>query len=159
RVAVRSRRNHRVEGIGDGEQPGLDRNSASAQSRRVAVSVPPLVMEEDVREGVVEAAHLDDESGAGGRVASNLGELLGREPTGLPEQLRPNLHLADVVQRRGPAKRADAVTLPAELERDGLGERRDAGAVAKSLVALLECACDRGEHARTDSAPGPGLLP
>src|SRR5207248_11441795 len=63
------------------------------------------------------------------------------------------------MQRRSPAKCTDAVAIPAELERDGLGQRRDTGAVAESMVALLECTCDRGEHARTDSAPDPGLLP
>ena len=30
--------------------------------------------------------------------------------------------------------------------------------MTERVVALLECACDRDEHARTHSAPGAGLL-
>src|SRR5262249_37815344 len=149
------RRDHRVEGIGDREDPGFDGDSTSAESRRIAVTVPPLVVEEHIRERVVEPAHLDDEPRPGGRVAADFRYLLGGEPAGLPQHLRPNLDLADVMQWRGPAKCANAVAIPAELERDRLGKGGDPRAVADGVVALLECACDRGEHEWWDSAPGP----
>ena len=154
RAAVGPRRDHRVEGVGDREDAGLDRDPAPAQPRRVAVAVPALVVEEDVRERVVEPPQRHDELRAGRRVAPDLRDLLERERSRLAEQLRADLDLADVVQRRGPAKRANPLAIPAQPQRDGLGERRDAGAVAERVVALLECACDRGEHVRTDSAPG-----
>src|SRR5207245_6933754 len=64
-----------------------------------------------------------------------------------------------VMEWRGAPEGANPVTIPPELQGDGLGKRGDAGAVAESVVALLECAGDRGEHASTDSAPGRGLLP
>ena len=159
RAAVGPRRDHRVEGVGDREDPGLDRDPAPAQPRRIAVAVPALVVEEDVRERVVEPPQRHDELRAGRRVAPDLRDLLERERSRLAEELRADLDLADVVQRRGPAKRANPLTIPAQPQRDGLGERRDAGAVAERVVALLECACDRGEHVRTDSAPARGLLP
>src|SRR5262249_34011545 len=109
RVTVRPRRDHRVEGIGDREDPGFDGDSTSAESRRIAVTVPPLVVEEHIWERVVEPAHLDDEPRPGGRVAADFRYLLGGEPAGLPQHLRPNLDLAHVMQWGGPAKCANAV--------------------------------------------------
>ena len=143
RLAVRPWRDHRVERVGDREDPGLDRDAASAQPRRVAAAVPALVVEEDVRERVVEPPQRQDEPRAGGRVAPDLRDLLERERPRLAEQLRAELDLADVVQRRGPAQRADPLAVPAQLQRDRLGERGDAVAVAEGLVALFERACDR----------------
>ena len=69
RAAVGPRRDHRVEGVRDREDPGLDRDAASAQPGRIAVAVPPLVVEEDVRERVVESPQRQDELGAGRRMA------------------------------------------------------------------------------------------
>ena len=80
-------------------------------------------------------------------MAPDLRQLLEGKRPGLGEQPRGHLDLADVVERRGAAERPDPLAIPAQLQRDGLGERRDAGAVAESLVAFLECAGDRGEHA------------
>src|SRR6185437_11013278 len=58
------------------------------------------------------------------------------------------LYLSDVMERRRAAKRPDPLAVPPQLERDGLGEGRDAVAVAERLVALLERAGEGGEHAR-----------
>jgi hypothetical protein len=104
RATVGPRRDHRVEGVGDREDASLDRDPASAQSRRVAVAVPALVVKEDVRERVVEPPQRHDEFRAGRRVAPDLRNLLERERSRLAEELRANLDLADVVQRRRPAK-------------------------------------------------------
>ena len=86
----------------------------------------------------MEAAQRQHELRAGRRMRLDLRALLRRQRPGLQEHLRPHLDLADVVERRRGAKRADALAIPAEPQRDRLRERRDAGAVTELAVALFE---------------------
>src|SRR5262249_3423330 len=44
---VRPVARHRVEGVGDGEEPGAERDRVGAQAVRIAASVPALVMRAD----------------------------------------------------------------------------------------------------------------
>jgi hypothetical protein len=68
----------------------------------------------------------------------DLRALLWRQWPGLQEHLRPNLDLADVMERRCGAKRLDALAIPAEAQRNRFRESRDAGTVTKLAVALFE---------------------
>ena len=97
RRAVRPRRGHRVERVGDGEQARLDRDRVAAQPRGVAVAVPALVMEEDVRQRVARSAERADELRARARVGADLGELVERQRAGLAQEVAADGDLADVV--------------------------------------------------------------
>ena len=83
------------------------------------------------------------------RISATL--LDGQRPR-LAEHLRPQLDLADVVERRGPAKRADPLAIPTEPQRDRLGERRDA-------VAVAELVWSRCSSARAIETSMPGRIP
>ena len=135
---VGPRRGHRVERVGDGEEARLDRDRAAAQPRRVAVAVPALVMEEDVRERPwAERIGRTSSAPARGwlRIAPSSSSVSG--PV-LRRTLARDRDLADVVERRAEAERREPLGLPAEQLRDRLGERRDPGAVPEVLIALLE---------------------
>jgi len=95
-------------------------------------------MEEDVRKRVTGASKRRDERRARGGMATDLGDLLGRERARLGEHLGTHLDLADVVERRRGPKRLDALPVPAEAGGERLGERRHAGTVPVGAVALLE---------------------
>ena len=61
RRSVRARRGHGVEGVGDAEQPCLERDPVPAQPVRIAAAVPALVVVEHVRQRGLEVLEALDE--------------------------------------------------------------------------------------------------
>jgi hypothetical protein len=98
----------------------LDRDLVPRPPRRVAPTVPALVVEEHVGQRRREGAHSGDQPRALDGVGANLGELRLVERSGLGEHLRPDVHLADVVERRAQVKLLEPLAVPAETERHRL---------------------------------------
>ena len=125
--------------------------------RGIAAAVPALVVEEDVRKRVVEAAQRQDEPRAVGRMPADLGQLVVRErarpcPAPAARTLTLPTSWSGAAQRRD----RDPLAVPAELERDRLGERRDAGAVADGSGRALRA---RGRSRRACPGRIPRPLP
>ena len=112
RRPVRPRRGHRVEGVGDREQPRLERDRAAAHPGRVAPAVPPLVMEEHVgKRGC--AARIGSTSSAPARGWRRISASSSSvERPRLAEHVAADRDLADVVQRRAEAQRRDPFVDP-----------------------------------------------
>ena len=114
-------RGHRVERVGDREQPALERDVAAGAPRRVAAAVPALVVEQHVREGGSErgtpAISQAPSTGCARISASSASSSL----PGLASTLVANVHLADVVERRAEPEIVERLVGPAEPARDGLG--------------------------------------
>src|SRR5207248_304269 len=74
-TTVRTSGGHRVEGIGDREQPRSFGNLRSTSAGRIAAAVPALVVVQDVRQGVSRWSNRADQFRACGRVRADLGKL------------------------------------------------------------------------------------
>ncbi len=163
RRPVRARRGHGVEGVGDAEQPRLERDPVPAQPVRVAAAVPALVVVEHVRQRRLEVLEALDEPRARDRVAANLLELLLAQRAGLAEHARVDGDLADVVERAAELERLQAAATPAEQPSERLGERRHPSRVAAQVrVSSLERRGEGGEqraHNARVSRAGSGSLP
>ena len=162
RRAIRTAGRHRVERVGDREDPALEGDRRARSTGRVAEPVPALVMEEHVRERGVERRHPGDQPHALDRMRADLGELALVEPTRLGEHLRADVDLADVVERRTEPERFEALLVPAQPDGDGLRVRGDArGVRAERGVADLHGGRIGGEsnHGISGSPHAPGTLP
>ena len=73
---IRPGRDHRVERVGDGDDPGADRDLLPRAAGWISASVPPLVVEEDVGQGGAKRIDAADQPCAGKRVALDLVELV-----------------------------------------------------------------------------------
>ena len=105
---------------------------------------------EDIRQRAAGDPDRLDEAGAGGRVPLDLDPLVGRKCRALREDLLRHGDLADVVERPRVAQRREAIRIPAEAERDRLGERRHTVPVSPHRVARLKRTRDLRQH-RPDS--------
>src|SRR4029079_2662131 len=92
----------------------------------------------------------------------DLGQLAVVETAGLRQDLRPDVHLADVVEGRAQPERLDLRLVPAEPERHGLRVRADPGGVRAEVgVADLHGGREGAEsaHGTSGSRRGVGTLP
>src|SRR5204863_6667641 len=120
RVPVRARRGHRVERVGDCEEPRLERDRVALQPRGIALAVPVLMVKENVGKRLARPAQRTDELGSRGRVLPDLRELIEGERPGFAEQIASNGDLADVVVETAEAEQRDPRLVPAEAARHRL---------------------------------------
>ena len=100
RLAVGPGGGHRVVGLGDSEDPRLERDRLAADAAGIAVAVGLLVAVEDPLADVGQLAGAEDPAGHLG-VAADLVPLGRRERPGLVEDRVGDADLADVVQHAG----------------------------------------------------------
>ena len=112
-----------MQGVADGDDPGGERDRVAAEAVRVAGAVVALVDGADERRDVVQQRDALQERGADRGVLLDLLELRGREASRLGEDLGANADLADVVQERGVAQRAQL----------GVGEAERAAGVEREV--------------------------
>jgi len=133
RRAIGPRRGHRVEGIGDGENPGARRNLLARSAARVTLPVPALVMEEDVRQRRPERCEWTDQAGACEGVSAHLHPLLIVERAGLAQNGAVEVELADVVQLAAQTKPREARVAPPEPARDDFCNRAHTGGMTSRV--------------------------
>ena len=115
---------HRVVGVGDGHDPGAERDLVGAQAVRVAVAGVALVVVEDDRHGVLERGGLLEDDLADARVLDDRPPL-GRGQRGrLLEDLLRDGDLADVVEQGGDPDPVDLGLRQLELAGDVDDDRR-----------------------------------
>ncbi len=93
-------RRHRLIRVGDGEDPGLDRDLVRAQTERVALAVQPLVVGAHPAGDVVHPRMLED-PGPDLGVATHLSPLLCRERARLEQDRVGDADLSEVVEHTG----------------------------------------------------------
>jgi hypothetical protein len=137
-AAIGAVRRHRVEGVGDGDDPRAERDRLPGQAAGIAVAVEPLVVVADHR-GDRRVAEAADHVGAVAGVAADHVELQLREAPRLVEDRPRRVQLADVVQRGRRAHLGDVLRREPHLGRDPLRVPGDAPGVAVGeAVARLE---------------------
>ena len=98
-------RSHHLEGIGDGDDPGGERDLTAAQPTRITAAVPPLVVLSDGQGPFPEPwLQRSRQLLPLERMGLDLRPLAGIEGSRLVEHLGWHDHLADVVEERGPAQ-------------------------------------------------------
>ena len=126
RPLVRPVVDHRVVGVGDGHDPGAERDLVAAQPVRVAVAGEALVVVEDDRHGVLEGRGLLEDDLADARMLDDRAPLAGGERRRLLEDVLGDRDLADVVEQRGDLD-------PVDLRRPGSSSWR---AIATTIEAI-----------------------
>ena len=130
-AAVGAVRGHRVDGVGQADDRGLERDPVAPQAVRVAVAVPALVVVEHRGHRGVEPVEPADDPRAVLRVPLHDLELELRQAVRLREDCIGDADLADVVEE--PREAQDVESLPlepellAECDRDPLHALRVAG--------------------------------
>ena len=136
--AVDARRQHRVERVGDVDDPGAERDLLAAEPVRVAGAVEALVVVADRRHRVLEEAEAVDDARALLGVALHQRPLLARQARRLEEDRVRDRELADVVEERRVAEQVELRLREAELaadrERELLHAPRVAGGVRVARV-------------------------
>src|SRR6185437_12264914 len=121
---IRAIAHHRRVGIGDGQDPRLQRDPLAAERARVAAAVGALAVAEDPLADVLEA-DVGDQGGAELGVAVHLDPLGRRQRSALADDLGRYLVTALAAHERGEAHARNLLTLEAELARGQLRQMRD----------------------------------
>ena len=161
RAAIRPRRRHRVVRIGDGQDPRLERNRVAGPAGRIALSVPALVVVEDVWDRKAELRQAREHPHARRRMTPYLLELAVVEPARLVPHLVGDGELADVVQPRTEPEPPDPLRAPAQPNRDRLAQRAHARAVTAHVRTRVDRFTQTGEnrHGSLTSSRGADSLP
>src|SRR5438067_6475046 len=145
---VRAVARHGHERVGDGDDPGEQRNLVAAETVGIACAVNPLVVVADRRKQLVGTRQWGQDLLANDGVTLHLAELSWIEPACFGENAHRDTQGADVVQQGGFVKKGELVLGQsnggAELYRpvsDVLGEPRTA------VVAILDRAGQRDNDA------------
>ena len=128
-LAVRAVGRHRVVGVADEDDAGLERDALVAEPVRIATAVPPLVAVADDRADFLETVDRRDDPLSELRMRLHDRALLGGEPPGLREDLARDADLADVVQQRTELEPLQLALAEAELATDAQGEVGDPAGV------------------------------
>ena len=107
--AVGARRGHRVEGVGDVDDAGEQRDLVAPQAVRIAAPVRLLVVQLDDRQVRLEERHRPEDLRAEHGMALDDLEFVVGERAGLAEDGVADADLADVVQQRAEAQHLDLV--------------------------------------------------
>ncbi len=138
---------HRVVGIGDPDDAGLERDGVAAQAVRVATSIEVLVVPAGDPSGDLEADAALEDLLAPDRVPAHDLPFVGRERCALEKDLIRDVQLADVVEHRRPPDVVRAAPRQAGLEGEGGRE----GATPEDVLAgrVVPClrAAGEGDHA------------
>src|SRR2546423_5930555 len=156
RAVVRPVGGHRVPGVREPDDRGLEGNVLAREPVRIAGAVPALVVVADDRDGFAETAELADDPRALGGVRLHLRVLPVVELARLDQDPVGNGDLADVVEEGPESQRVQArgreLELLPERERDLLYPQRVAGGVrVLGLDGGIE-ALDRLERALLEPA-------
>ncbi len=153
---------HRLVGVGDGDDRGLERDLVSGEALRVPGAVGTLVVRQDPVPDVVQLAARENPGSELG-MALHLRVLLGGERPRLAEDRVRHPDLADVVEDAGEPQPLDSILVKAELRRHHLAEAADGLAVAGgprvALVERLRQAEHRGEVGLGLDVPAAGDRP
>src|SRR5437763_4594877 len=118
RRMVDARRQHRVERVGDVNDPRAERNFLSLEAVWIAGAVEPFVVVADGGHGVVQEAEAVDDPRSLVRVSLHQPPLIGRERRGLQEDRVGDRELADVMEERRVPEQIELRLREAELAAD-----------------------------------------
>ena len=153
-ATVRAVGEHRLEGVGDGDDPGLERDLLAPQPEGVAVTVEPFVVSQDRGTQVGEAGTAEQTS-ADLRVVADLGPLVVVERPVLEQDRVGHPDLADVVQHAGEPNALRPVIREAELARHALGVAADGlGVAGGARVAQVERLRERQQRGQVRGPDG-----
>ncbi len=127
---------HRVEGVGDGDDPGALGDLGADQAVRVAAAVEAFVVVQDRGAGLAEEGDPADHLMAVLGMQFDDPAFLGGQRAVLAQQPGGDAELADVVQDAGEAQGLDAFVVHAEFPGDHHGGLSDAFAVAAGVAVL-----------------------
>jgi len=147
RLPVGPVRRHRIEGVGEREDPSAGGNLLARPAAGIAVPVPVLVVEKDVRQGWAERGKGPDQTGTGERVTAHLEPLALVQRTWLMEDGGVEIQLAHIVQLAPEPKRSKPRRAPAEPSGDHLRDDAHAGRMTPRVrVSRFDCMGQRGQH-------------
>ena len=158
RDAVDPRRQHRVERVGDVDDPGAERDLLACKPVGVTRSVEALVVVPDRRDRVVQEPEPVDDPRALRRMALHEVPLNVRQGRRLQEHRVRHCELADVVEQRSMAEQVELRLREPELASDRERQVLDAARVSRRVrvprVDRRREALHRGRRALAEKAVG-----
>src|SRR6266542_276084 len=146
RRLIRAGMGHRVECVGDADDPRLQRDALPAQSIGIARAIDVLVMPAGDPTGDLEALALGQNLGAPHRMATHDRPFVGRQRPGLEQDPVGHMELADVVEHRRPTDVSGPLGVQARGPGELLGNKLDPHDVVAGIGVLGLGAAREGNH-------------